>query len=125
MPEKAKKLAVMLPPKCLFNSKLPSEWAKFIKAGAGWNAMTVPIANNKPTLIYFEQSKDKVSEKLAAEEYRHAEQAFEMGAFVWYLTYQYQLKNNGYDKAPLELDAKAAGKRGLDTLAKQSWWKNA
>lgn len=115
----------MLPPKCIFNSQIPAKWAKFIKTGAGWNAMTVPVAKNNPTLIYFESAKKDVSEKLAAEEYRHAEQADEMGIALWYITYQYQLKNMGYKKAPLELDAKEAGKRGFDTDIKRQWWKNA
>lgn len=114
----------MLPPKCFFKSQLPEKWSEFIKVGSSFNAMTVPVADGKPALIYFEKAKKDVPESLAAEEYTHAEQAARMGVVLWYVTYQYQLKKFGYKKAPLELEAKAAGKRGF-TPEMQAWWDKA
>lgn len=117
----------MQPPKCFFNSGVPKWWSeKVLKAGNSYDGLTVPIPlSDAPTLMFFEKAKKDVPESLAAEEYCHAEQAHEMGPVVWYITYEKQRRQYGYGKAPLEIAAKAAGKKGLDTPEKKLWWKNA
>lgn len=131
-------------PKVYFESDVPKKLGKLI-AKKEWGAVTVcnlkdiqfpPNVKLPPMVraiidaitkmnlapgVYFVNKKQSVKEKLAAHELFHWDSYRAQGATVYILNIAVQYAIFGYDNAPVEKNANAAGKKGLDTPAKKKW----
>jgi len=57
--------------------------------------------------IFFQKSKEEVSERLLRHEYQHVIQIDRMGWIPFYATWLWQRATKGYYYAPLEVEARA------------------
>lgn len=70
------------------------------KVGNNFNALTFP-----PLFIYIKKSEEN-NKVLLEHELVHWEQYRKLGFILYYLKYTYEIKFFGYDKSPMEIEAR-------------------